>query len=430
MAWHHAPPMTALQQLSPVFPIGSRINDQGHLEIGGCDALELAAEFGTPAYIVAEGDLRQRARQFTSAFAARTDNYEVVFASKAFPCTAVMRVFAEEGLGCDVASAGELALALRAGFPGEKIHLHGNAKSLDELRAARAAQVRHVVIDNLEEIERLARVVAEDGGAPQPVSIRVTPGVRGDTHDKISTGQTDSKFGLTDDDIRRAIDRIEHSEQLELEGVHMHIGSQLLALAPFREAVEAIADLPAFREVNLGGGLGVAYTREQEPPRVEDYVNTKVQAVRDVFGEDVRVVDEPGRALVANSTVTLYTVQSVKRNVSTYVAVDGGMSDNLRPMLYGARYEAHAAAQPATGGSACKLVGKHCESGDVIVEDAHLPEPKVGDVIVTPATGGYGFAMANTYNGIPRAPVVFASDGDARLVVRRETAEELYGRDV
>ena len=422
--------MTALQQLSPVFPIGSRINDQGHLEIGGCDALELAAEFGTPAYIVAEGDLRQRARQFTSAFAARTDNYEVVFASKAFPCTAVMRVFAEEGLGCDVASAGELALALRAGFPGEKIHLHGNAKSLDELRAARAAQVRHVVIDNLEEIERLAQVVAEDGGAPQPVSIRVTPGVRGDTHDKISTGQTDSKFGLTDDDIRRAIDRIEHSEQLELEGVHMHIGSQLLALAPFREAVEAIADLPAFREVNLGGGLGVAYTREQEPPRVEDYVNTKVQAVRDVVGEDVRVVDEPGRALVANSTVTLYTVQSVKRNVSTYVAVDGGMSDNLRPMLYGARYEAHAAAQPATGGSACKLVGKHCESGDVIVEDAHLPEPKVGDVIVTPATGGYGFAMANTYNGIPRAPVVFASDGDARLVVRRETAEELYDRDV
>jgi diaminopimelate decarboxylase len=429
MAWHDPPPMTALQQLSPVFPIGSRINDQGHLEVGGCDALELAAEFGTPAYVVAEDDLRARARQFTSAFAARTDNYEVVFASKAFPCTAVMRVFAEEGLGCDVASAGELALALRAGFPGERIHLHGNAKSLDELRAARAAQVRHVVIDNLDEIGRLAQVVSEDGGAPQPVSIRVTPGVRGDTHDKISTGQTDSKFGLTDEDVQRAIERIEASSALELEGVHMHIGSQLLALAPFREAVEAIADLPAFREVNLGGGLGVAYTREQEPPRVEDYVNTKVQAVRDVFGEGVRVVDEPGRALVANSTVTLYTVQSVKRNVSTYVAVDGGMSDNLRPMLYGARYEAHAAAQPATGGSACKLVGKHCESGDVIVEDAHLPEPKVGDVIVTPATGGYGFAMANTYNGIPRAPVIFARDGDARVVVRRETPEELYARD-
>ena len=422
--------MTGLQQLSPVFPLGSRINDQGHLEVGGCDALELAAEFGTPCFVVAEDDLRARARQFAGAFAARTDDYEVVFASKAFPCTAVMRVFAEEGLGCDVASAGELALALRSGFPGERIHLHGNAKSLDELRAARAAGVRHVVIDNLDEIGRLEHVVAEDGRGPQPVSIRVTPGVRGDTHDKISTGQTDSKFGLTGEDVHRAIERLEASDHLELEGVHMHIGSQLLALAPFREAVEAIAGLPAFREVNLGGGLGVAYTREQEPPRVEDYVQTKVSAVREVFGAGVRVVDEPGRALVANSTVTLYTVQSVKTNVSTYVAVDGGMSDNLRPMLYGARYEAHAAARPATGGVPCKLVGKHCESGDVIVEDAHLPEPKVGDVIVTPATGGYGFAMANTYNGIPRAPVVFASGGDARLVVRRETPEELYARDV
>ena len=278
MAWHDPPPMAALQQLSPVFPIGSRINDQGHLEVGGCDALELAAEFGTPAYVVAEDDLRARARQFKDAFAAHTGDYEVVFASKAFPCTAVMRVFAEEGLGCDVASAGELALALQAGFPGERIHLHGNAKSLDELRAARAAQVRHVVIDNLDEIARLEQVVREDAGAPQPVSIRVTPGVRGDTHDKISTGQTDSKFGL---DRRRrrsaAIAAIEGSDQLELEGVHMHIGSQLLALAPFREAVEAIAELPKFREVNLGGGLGVAYTREQEPPRIADYVETKVR---------------------------------------------------------------------------------------------------------------------------------------------------------
>jgi diaminopimelate decarboxylase len=430
MAWHDPPPMTALQQLSPVFPIGSRINEAGNLEVGGCDALELAHEFGTPAYIVAEDDLRARARAFTEAFAARTGDFEVVFASKAFPCTAVMRVFAEEGLGCDVASGGELALALRAGFPGDRIHMHGNAKSVEELRAARAAGVRHVVIDNLDEIGRLEMVVGEDGRGQQPVSIRVTPGVRGDTHDKISTGQTDSKFGLTDGDVMTAIDRLRSSTLLDLEGVHMHIGSQILALAPFREAVEAIADLPALKEVNLGGGLGVAYTREQEPPRIEDYVATKVQAVRDVFGEGVRVVDEPGRALVANSTVTLYTVQSVKTNVSTYVAVDGGMSDNLRPMLYGARYEAHDASRPATGGIPCKLVGKHCESGDVIVEDAHLPDPKVGDVIVTPATGGYGFAMSNTYNGAPRPPVIFASGGNARVVVRRERPEELFERDV
>jgi diaminopimelate decarboxylase len=430
MAWHDPPPMAAAQQLSHVFPMGSAINEAGHLEIGGCDALELAHEFGTPAYIVAEDDLRARARAFVQAFAARTDDFEVVFASKAFPCTAVMRVFAQEGLGCDVASGGELALALRAGFPGERIHLHGNAKSLDELRAARAAAVRHVVIDNLDEIARLESVVAQDGRGPQPVSIRVTPGVRGDTHDKISTGQTDSKFGLTGSDVTAAIERLRASALLDLEGVHMHIGSQILALAPFREAVEAIRDLPLLHEVNLGGGLGVAYTRDQEPPRVEDYVATKVDAVRDVFGGGVRVVDEPGRALVANSTVTLYTVQSVKTNVSTYVGVDGGMADNLRPMLYGARYEAHNAARPATGGVPCKLVGKHCESGDVIVEDADLPDPKVGDVIVTPATGGYGYSMANTYNGSPRPPVVFASGGDARLVVRRETPEELFARDV
>jgi diaminopimelate decarboxylase len=430
MAWHDPPPMAAAQQLSHVFPMGSRINAAGRLEVGGCDAVELAHEFGTPAYIVAEDDLRARARAFVQAFAARSDDFEVVFASKAFPCTAVMRVFAEEGLGCDVASGGELALALRAGFPGERIHLHGNAKSLDELRAARAAAVRHVVIDNLDEIGRLEQVVAEDGRGPQPVSIRVTPGVRGDTHEKISTGQTDSKFGLTGADVHTAIERLRSSAVLDLEGVHMHIGSQILELAPFREAVEAIRDLPKLREVNLGGGLGVAYTRDQEPPRVEDYVATKVDAVRDVFGEGVRVVDEPGRALVANSTVTLYTVQSVKTNVSTYVAVDGGMSDNLRPMLYGARYEAHAADRPGEGGVRCKLVGKHCESGDVIVEDADLPEPKVGDVIVTPATGGYGYAMANTYNGSPRPPVVFVSGGEARLVVRRERPEELFARDV
>jgi len=421
--------MAALQQLSPVFPIGSRINEAGNLEVGGCDALELAHEFGTPAYIVAEDDLRSRARAFVEAFAARTDDFEVVFASKAFPCTAVMRVFEAEGLGCDVASGGELALALRAGFPGERIHMHGNAKSLDELRAARAAGVRHVVIDNLDEIGRLEQVIQDDGRGPQPVSIRVTPGVRGDTHDKISTGQTDSKFGLTDSDVHTAIERLQASEHVDLEGVHMHIGSQILALAPFREAVEAIADLPKLREVNLGGGLGVAYTREQEPPRIDDYVNTKVQAVRDVFGEGVRVVDEPGRALVANSTVTLYTVQSVKTNVSTYVAVDGGMSDNLRPMLYGARYEAQIADRFGAN-TPCHLVGKHCESSDVIVRDAELAGPRVGDVVVTPATGAYGFSMANNYNGVPRPPVIFCRDGEARVVVRRETYEDLLARDL
>jgi len=420
----------SIKELSPVFPLGSRLTDAGHIEVGGCDLLEVAREFGTPAYVVSPDDLRARARAFTDAFAACTDDAEIVFASKAFPCTAVMRVLGEEGLGCDVASAGELELALAAGFRGERIHLHGNAKTLADLEAARAAGVRHIVIDNLDEIARLEGVVASDGRGPQPVSIRVNPDVRGDTHDKISTGQADSKFGLGGADVAEAIARLRSSALLDLEGVHMHIGSQILDLEPFRRAVEAISELPTLAEVNLGGGLGVQYTAADPPaPSYAEYARVKVDAVRDVFGDGVRIVDEPGRALVAHSTVTLYTVQSVKTNVRHYVAVDGGMADNLRPMMYGARYEAHVADRLG-GGTPCVLVGMHCESSDVIVADADLPDPRVGDVIVTPATGAYGYSMANNYNAVPRAPVVFASDGDARLVVRRETLAELHARDV
>ena len=420
-------PMAVAQQLSRVYPIGSRLTEEGRLEIAGCDAIELAREFGTPVYVVAEDDLRARAREFTSAFAARADSFEVLFASKAFPCTAVYRVLAEEGLGCDVASGGELAMALRGGFDPARIYLHGNAKSDAEIEQALEAGVGHIVIDNLDEIDRLDRLVP--GGRRQAVLVRVTPGVRGDTHEAISTGQVDSKFGLSIGDARAATERVGAADHLELAGLHVHIGSQILELDPFRRAVEAIAELGDFRVYNLGGGLGTAYTADQEAPRVNDYVATKLDAVRETLGAGKTIVDEPGRALTAYSCVTLYTVQSVKRNVSTWVAVDGGMSDNLRPMLYGARYEAEVADRFG-GGTRCHLTGKHCESGDVIVRDAELDDPRAGDVIVTPATGAYGHAMANTYNGVPRPPVVFVKDGDAHVVVRRETYEDLFGRDV
>ncbi len=411
--------MAAVQQLSAAYPLGSRLNEAGALEVGGCDARELAREFGTPCYVVAEDDLRARARAFLAAFRARTDRFGVLFATKAFPCTAVMRVLREEGLGCDVASAGELHLALRAGFEPQRIVMHGNAKSEAELRAALDAGVGQVVLDNFDEIDRLQRLTDS-----QSVLLRVTPGVRGRTHDFISTGQADSKFGFSLDDARVAIDRLGDT----LAGLHMHIGSQILELAPFRTAVEAIADLGRFDTYNLGGGLGVAYTDERVPS-LDDYVATKVDAVREVFGPDATILDEPGRAVTANSTVTLYTVQSVKRNVSTWVAVDGGMSDNLRPMLYGARYEAQVVDRFG-GATPCRLAGKHCESSDVIVDDVLLDDPRPGDVIVTPATGAYGYAMANNYNGVPRPPVVVAGGGDARLVVRRETLEDLVARDV
>jgi diaminopimelate decarboxylase len=414
-------------QLSQAYPIGSTIDADGRLQLGGCDAVELAREFGTPAYIVSVDDLRARAQTFVEAFRARTKDFDVLFASKAFPCTAVYRVLAEEGIACDVASGGELALALAGGFDPARIYMHGNAKSEDELRFAREAGVGHIVIDNADEIERLTAIVGD--GPPQRVMLRVTPGVRGRTNDKISTGQADSKFGFSLADAPAAIALVRDRAGLELVGLHMHIGSQLLELQPFRDAIEAVAPLGDFGTYNLGGGLGVAYTADHEPPRIADYVAAKVDTVNRVLGPGKRILDEPGRALVANSTVTLYTVQSVKRNVSTWVAVDGGMSDNLRPMLYGSVYEAQIADRFG-GGTVCRLTGKHCESGDVIVREAQLADPRVGDVVVTPATGAYGHAMANNYNGVPRPPVIFVSQGDARVVVRRETYEDLTARDV
>jgi len=431
--------MATETSLSNVFPLGSRLNERGRLEVGGCDMVELAREFGTPAYVVAEDDLRARARAFVQAGRdAGHEDLHVVFASKAFPCTAVLELFACEGLWCDVASGGELHLALNAGYAAERIVMHGNAKSEAELSTALEARVGLIVVDNFDEIDRLERLIGESAlggrgaGEKQPVLVRVTPDVRGETHEKISTGQADSKFGFAMAAAGEAIARIEAVDGLRLEGLHAHIGSQLLALEPFRREVAELAKLGDFPVYDLGGGLGVAYTEAQpSPPTIEEYVGTLVRGARE-HGMDApgkRLLIEPGRALTANAGVTLYTVESVKRNVSMWVAVDGGMSDNLRPMLYGTSYEAHVADRFG-GATPCVLAGKHCESGDVIVRDALLDDPRPGDVIVTPATGAYGFAMASNYNGVPRPPVVFCKDGDARIVVRRESFEDLTARDV
>jgi diaminopimelate decarboxylase len=418
--------------LSHVYPRGTRVNERGHLEISGCDVLDLVAEFGSPLYAVAEDDLRARAQVFMRALSDRHGDGEVVFASKAFPCSAVYRALAEEGLGCDVASGGELYLALRAGFDPARIYLHGNAKSEAELRQALEARVGHIVLDSFDDLERLDSLTSEFGHGPQRVLLRVTPGVAGATHAAISTGQADSKFGFSMDEAAGAIARLrDRSSSLELRGLHLHIGSQLLELEPFVAAIEAIGSLGRFPVYDLGGGLGAAYTATQNPLAIEDYVEGVIEAAHRHLGQDIRIVLEPGRALVANSTVTLYTVETVKRNVSTWVAVDGGMSDNLRPMLYGAVYEAVIADRPLSSSTErCHLVGKHCESGDVIARDLALPDPAVGDVIATPVTGAYGYALANNYNSVTRPAVVFCRNGAARLVVRRETYEDLTARDV
>ncbi len=418
---------------SPVYPIGSRVNEHGHLEIGGCDVVDLAAEFGTPAYVYAEDDMRGRARSYREAFERGGMAFEVLFASKSFPCTAAYRLFAEEGLSADVASGGELHMALRAGFDPGRIHMHGNNKTDEEILFAARSGVGHLILDSFDEIDRCERLLEE----PQDVLIRVTPGIKPSTHDYVQTGQLDSKFGFGIEDglAARAIERVLGSDVLRLTGLHAHIGSQIFELEPYTLAIRAIGELAGewCRVVNVGGGLGIAYTAEDEPPAIDAYVDVKVRGVAEVFGADVRILVEPGRSLVGNAGITAYRVGTVKEipGVRTYVAVDGGMSDNMRPMLYGSRYEAliadRAAAVP---GSLATVAGMHCESGDVLVRDAMLAEPAVGDVLVTPATGAYGHAMASNYNGVTRPPVVFCRDGDARLVVRRETYEDLTARDV
>ena len=417
---------------SPVYPAGSRVNERGHLEVGGCDMVDVVAEFGSPAYVYADDDIRIRARAYLEAFRSRTDAFEVLYASKAAPVSAIYALCAEEGLSVDVASGGELYMALRAGFDPRRIYLHGNNKTEPEIRQAIDAGVGYLILDSFDEIERAQRLLDR----PQDVLIRVTPGVEPATHGYVQTGGLDSKFGfgLEDGLARRAIDAVRATDNLRLLGLHAHIGSQIFELDPYVHAIEALAGLwdEGCRIINVGGGLGIAYTSEDEPPSIEEYVDVKVRGVSRVLDPVPRILIEPGRSLVGNAGVTAYTIGTVKEipGVRTYIAVDGGMSDNMRPMLYGARYEAlianRAADQPDTPAT---VAGMHCESGDILVRDAMLASPAVGDILVTPATGAYGYALASNYNGQPRPPVIFCSRGDAREVVRRETFEDLVARD-
>jgi len=430
MLEHHDPAAPIEQSL---LPLTASVAPSGHLELGGCDVLEIVEAFGTPVFIYDEAHLRARCAEAVRAFGDG-----VAYATKAFLCTAMAKLAVEEGMCLDVATGGELHTALTAGVPGERIVLHGNNKSDAELHAAFAAGVRRIVVDSESEIDRLERIV--DGDRRVPVLLRVTPGVEAHTHEYVRTGQEDSKFGLSISSgaAQRAIDRMATSSSIELVGLHAHIGSQVFDVASFGKAAEVLAGIftpLGLGELCVGGGLGVAYVNGEHAPTITEWADATLAALRrSGVPSDVVVTAEPGRAIAAQAAITVYRVGTIKDlpGIRTYMAVDGGMSDNPRPVLYGSGYEAFdPAAVDARRDQAVRVVGKHCESGDVILPEAQIPHSiGVGDLLATPVTGAYGYSMASTYNKVPRPPVVFVKGGNARLVIRRETHEDLRSLDV
>ena len=414
-----------------LLPDTSRVTEDGRLSIGGCDVLQLAEQYGTPLFVYDEQHLRNRCHEALAAFGDG-----VAYGAKAFLCKAMARLVNEEGLILDVATGGEAYVALMAGVPPDRMVMHGNNKSDEEIGTALHAGIGRIVVDSFAELDRIERIGADLGGTPK-VMIRVTPGVEAHTHEYVMTGQVDSKFGfgLASGAAMEAVRRAQASSAMELVGIHAHIGSQIFLLHSYGKAIELLAPFvkeSGVDELCLGGGLGVPYVEGEEAPKLGDWANELKQACAD-NGITARITAEPGRAIAATAAVTLYRVGTIKEipDVRTYVSVDGGMSDNPRPVLYGSGYEAFLprltlAERPRT----VTVVGKHCESGDVLVRDARVPqELSVGDILCTPVTGAYGFSMGSNYNKVPRPAVVFVRGGESRIVVRRETYEDLVRLD-
>lgn len=432
--------------LGAVLPLTAEVRDD-HLFVGGVDMVELAREQGTALYVMDEADMRNRMESYLTAFRSRHENSDVIYASKAFLNKEAARIAAAEGLCLDVSGGGELYCAQQAGFPMERVFVHGNNKTPQELREAISAGVGRIVVDSRIELQRISEIAGELG-VEQAVYMRVTPGVEADTHEYIRTGCEDSKFGFTmlDDFAFRCVKDAIDAPNVRLAGLHCHIGSQIFALHSFAEAVAVMVELMArirdeygytIEELDMGGGLGIAYTAEDKPSSIDDFAACTVDAVRencDRFGLSMpRLSVEPGRSLVASAGITLYTVGILKTlpNIRKYVAVDGGMSDNIRTALYHASYEptiANKAGQPRT--EIVTLCGKHCESGDAVVVDMPLQHPDLGDIVAVFGTGAYCYTMSSNYNGQPRPAIVFVKDGEARVTTRRETYADLYARDI
>ncbi|MDR0514851.1 MAG: diaminopimelate decarboxylase [Coriobacteriaceae bacterium] len=432
--------------LGAVLPLTAEVRGS-HLYIGGVDMVQLARDLGTALYVFDEADLRFRMESYRSAFRSRYEKSDIVFASKAFINKAVVRLVEEEGLCLDVSGGGELACARAVGFPMERVVVHGNNKTPQELDEAITAGVGRIVVDSRIELARISRIAARHG-VVQDIYLRITPGVEADTHAYIQTGCEDSKFGfnMRDDWAFTCVKDALETAHVHLVGLHMHIGSQIFALHSYPEAIRVMVSLMArvkqeygqtIEELDVGGGLGIAYTAEDRPSSIDEFAEVVTTAVRNCCEEHglalPRLLCEPGRSLVANAGVTLYTVGILKTlpGIRKYVAIDGGMSDNIRTALYHAVYEpviANKADEPRT--EIVTLCGKHCESGDAVVIDMPLQHPDIDDIVCVFATGAYNHTMASNYNGQPRPAIVFVKDGEARVVTRRESYDDLMARDL
>ena len=427
--------------LTHVFPDSTDTNTAGHLTIGGCDATDLVEQYGTPLYVLDEATLRSRCQQFAQAFGDRYANSKAVYASKAYINPALARIFAEEGLGLDVVSGGELAVAQAGDVPLEHVYFHGNNKTPAELEEAVAADIGRVVVDSFHELDLLERICA-DAGKTQDILVRVSPGIDPHTHAYTTTGIIDSKFGFSiqTGDAERAILQAISAPHLNLRGLHFHLGSPIFDLEPYQAATDLVLRFASglreqgleLQEFSPGGGFAIAYTRNDAPPSAADYAEAIVSTLNATCAElgleHPNLVIEPGRSIIGPAGVALYRIGAIKDipGIRTYVSVDGGMGDNIRPALYQASYEVLSANRPAAEpDTTVTIAGKYCESGDVLASDILLPSPSAGDVIAIPAAGAYCPSMASNYNLNPRPPIVLVKDGESRLIRRRESYADM-----
>lgn len=408
-----------------LFPSTTAI-DGADLIVGGCSLTAISEEFGTPVFVIDEAALRSRARDYIQEFKHQHSRSRICFAVKSFPSASIIRILTEEGVGCDVVGAGELRIALDAGADPATVVMHGNAKTDDDIKAAIAARIGYIVVDGFDDIDRIESFATER----VPVLLRVAPAIAVTTHEAFATGNAESKFGLPVDQVPLAISRMRSIPVIDLQGLHVHIGSQILSPEEFEAGVAVLARLERFDVYDLGGGLGVRYLHGDEAPSIGEYAKRLTRALHKNLGEDVDLIVEPGRSLVAPVGLTLYRVVTVKRTARTYVAVDGGMGDNLEHSLFGQEFSPLVVGRWNEEHVVADLVGRHCEAGDVITPHVTLANPHVGDLVAVPVTGAYCFTMSNNYNAALRPPVVFCRDGIARVGVRRETYDDLIAREV